>query len=266
MNYNNVIKKSYFINMDKSKDRRTIFEYQVKQLGIENVERYEAMNMLDYLAENNPILLANSKKELLPAYGLTISNYEIYKMVLLDDTISDNDYICIYEDDCVFLSNFEYLFDILIKQLDSDFDILNLGGLIQPTESKKNIAVTPNLIKVNTPGLFMAQSVIYRKGAIYKIVDIIDRLLESINDKQEIYYEIIIDHILSNNYQNFDSYVCYPPITYQLNDMSLIQDDKFKFLDLKLKQKRMIKNKKILDKMHVNLKKECNINNFKFLF
>lgn len=266
--YNQIIKKSYFINLARSTKRRNIFEQQASKIGIENVERYEAIDIVEYLKENQPTYYNKNEdsKEKIYGYGLTYSNLCLMLKIINDDSIKDDDYVAIYEDDAVFLDDFHNEFNEIFSYFENrKFDIINLGSLIQPIISDKNEAVSNRLVKINTPGIFLTQAIVYRKGVIKNIVEIFSAIFKEVNDSSGIKTsDIMIDHVMSNQiYPKFESYSCYPPITYQLADRSLIQNNEYKFINPILRQRKKIINGSILKSCKNNIYEQCKLENFK---
>ena len=266
--YNQVIKKSYFINLARSTKRRNIFEHQTSKLGIKNVERYEAVDIVDYLKQNQPTYYNKNEdsKDRIYGYGLTYSNLDLMMKIVADGTIDDDDYVAIYEDDVVFLDDFHNEFNETFSYFENrKFDIINLGSLIQPIISDKNEAVSNRLVKINTPGIFLTQALVYRKGALRDIVEIFNAIFRAVNGSPDTKTSnIVVDHIMSNQiYPEFESYSCYPPITYQLADRSLIQNNEYKFINPILRQKKKILNGSILKSCKNNIYEQCKLENFK---
>ena len=97
---------SFFINLERRKDRRAEFESQAMRMGIE-VERFRAI------------------EHKIPAIGCLMSHLSVLKLA------RERNYerVCVYEDDFEFLVSKEE-FDATLEAIPADFDVVMIGWYI----------------------------------------------------------------------------------------------------------------------------------------
>lgn len=102
MKFNELFKNPLVINLDRRTDRMEQFDKQAKELGI-SYERLRAVEASD------------------TRFGCKLSH-----MVALSKY--DSEIIFVFEDDSVFVDNFQELFDQAMANLPDDWDMLYLGA------------------------------------------------------------------------------------------------------------------------------------------
>jgi GR25 family glycosyltransferase involved in LPS biosynthesis len=125
---NNFFDKVYYLNLERRPDRNRECIEELSKFNIE-FERFEAID---------------SKKLNLPTWmGCLLSNLEMIKMAKEKGFKN----ILILEDDVVFDENFEELFEIYVKQIPDNWDMLYLSGNHNEHSGYKVNKISENVIK-----------------------------------------------------------------------------------------------------------------------
>lgn len=137
-NYNKL--RKFYINLDKAVERKEQIE---KRFG-ENFERFPAVYGKEMSAAE--LATAFDVKKCQKTYRLiqypgqiacTLSHYNLYKKIVADPTIADNDFVLIAEDDNFFCLDFEQRIDQILNYLQQErfnpvelviLRFLNMGG------------------------------------------------------------------------------------------------------------------------------------------
>lgn len=168
---NKYFKNIYCINLEHRKDRWDKVSEEFKKFGIENVNKFNAVdgNKLDYsLMTYNPLLL---KGEI----GVLFSHIKLIKMAKEQNLEN----ILILEDDVCFTNELNRL-DFYMEQVPENWDLLYLGA--NHMMSDRLIQIKPNIVKLNHS--FGLQCVAV-KNTIY------DRILElslKLGKQVDVYY------------------------------------------------------------------------------
>lgn len=142
------------INLDRRPERWDIFLKKQKNTALQkyNAERFSAINGVDILEDigkkkltGDPIfkLLSKLNTEIAKGeLGCLLSHYFVFKEIMLDDNLQENDLVLVFEDD-VFFTDYDiqkYLnhIDEFIKT--NTFDILYVSGRWKPHYIPKNLS------------------------------------------------------------------------------------------------------------------------------
>jgi GR25 family glycosyltransferase involved in LPS biosynthesis len=130
------------INLDRREDRFNKFLSEIAKTDLTNIVRFSALNGINIVNEiynkgySNDIIMHELNKKTTTCavgeLGCTLSHYFLLKEISTDDTICDDDIICIFEDDA-FFKTFN-IADILTKineKLEL-VDIMYIGGRFTP--------------------------------------------------------------------------------------------------------------------------------------
>lgn len=128
---NNLFPYKICINLDKRPERWERMKERLAQQGIRSVERFPA---IDGLRMNIPDIWPYSPGH----YGCLQSHLEVLRLARKNEAPN----ILIFEDDCVFDTEFNQKFSQYINQLPSHWDMLLLGGkhFEAPIKVSDNIA------------------------------------------------------------------------------------------------------------------------------
>lgn len=148
MKINQLVDRSYLINLDARVDRLECSSKQLEENGI-SFQRFPAVNGFDI--ENNTTMTDGQ-------YGNYISHLRVLEECVKDDIGT----VAIFEDDVEFCDGFEDKFSELYYQVPSDWDMIYLGhnrpaSTNVPTES-------PNVLKIF--GAFAIHAFILNRRAI----------------------------------------------------------------------------------------------------
>tara|TARA_B110000208_G_C11743197_1_gene420686 strand:- start:672 stop:1490 length:819 start_codon:yes stop_codon:yes gene_type:complete len=122
----------YYINMDKSKERRSEIENELKKHNLENIIRETAIVGKDLNLDDSryDVFLKNLRDHFkntpsqIGHLGCMISHINVFKKFLL----SDKDYCIILEDDCRFIvDDFKKSVMEYIKNVPKDWDVILAG-------------------------------------------------------------------------------------------------------------------------------------------
>lgn len=193
MSINTFFDHIYCINLDKRTDRWAKCLEEFDMHGIENVERFSAV-------DGNTLEISSHllKGEL----GII----ESHKKVIQDAKNRGFNKILILEDDVEFHPNFKDLFDNIQPQIPQDFEMLYLGGNLSIWN---RIQVSQNIFKADAA---LAIHALGLSSSIYdKILSLID-------------YSIQIDMLYAHINRNLNSYLVMPRLAFQKADWSDIQN------------------------------------------
>ncbi|HBO39118.1 MAG TPA: Lsg locus protein 4, partial [Pasteurellaceae bacterium] len=112
--------KKYLISLEKDIKRRELFFSQP------NTADFEIFNAINTMNENNESLslLFNTQKFSLRygrnvtkgEVGCTLSHLRVYEKIISAQTVADNEYCLVCEDDALFTDNFQFNLDAVVKQ------------------------------------------------------------------------------------------------------------------------------------------------------
>jgi len=143
--FNNIAK--YYINLDRSKDRKKYIEEQIKTYKISNIERVNAFDGSKIknlkIGEINGYKYKNTKKPNCKRSELAITMSHI--LAISKAYKKNKEYAIIMEDDIDFLlmPYWNLDFDNLLKDIPEDCDVL----LLAHSSLEKNIKIVSNKIK-----------------------------------------------------------------------------------------------------------------------
>ena len=179
----------YWINLDRSKDRKLLIENQFKKYGITNHTRIPAVDgsNIEKLIINK-IRNENKWNAKLGEIGCYLSHCEALKK------INENDKILILEDDIVISDNFIENFNNSVKELPEKWDILLIGFRFhQPSQ---NIDYSKNLQKTKSR-YFGAHAYLINKSFLSRINNICD--LNKIKKPIDLLFSDLVDKLLIFN-------------------------------------------------------------------
>lgn len=193
----NNFKNKFCINLDRRLDRWEECQKEFSKHKIENVVRFSA-------TDGNPENLPNNmiRPPIKGNLGCTISHLKILKFA--KENNMEN--IMVFEDDVVFMENFNEKFNEYFKQVPNDWDMLYFCGNHQGGIKMIN----QNLGKIF--GSYTAHSYIMNK----KVFDLYISLLEKLND--------VVDVLYASKHKELNIYCFRPHLTYQRAGISDIQN------------------------------------------
>lgn len=122
--------KKFLISLDKDQQRRELF---FTQLNTQDFSVFSAINTMEKTAENLTALYDQDKffqrygrKVTKGEIGCTLSHLAVYGLIAEDNSIQDEDYCLICEDDALFNRNFQQHLDNLLQE-NPQADILLIG-------------------------------------------------------------------------------------------------------------------------------------------
>ena len=194
----NQFKNKFCINLDHRKDKWEQCQEEFKKHNILDVNRFSAIY-------GNPDNLPHNMQQepILTNIGVTLSHLRILEYA--EKNKLDN--VLIFEDDIVFVDDFNQKFDSYFSEIPNDWDMIyfsgtNVGGL----ES-----VTENIWR--TFGTLTAHSYIIKNSVFRLFIDKFKKL------------ENVGDFTFAENHQYIKAYIYLPHITYQRAGISDIQGD-----------------------------------------
>jgi len=193
----NQFKHKFCINLDHRQDKWEQCQEEFTKHNIENVNRFSAIY-------GNPDNLPHNMttEPILTNIGVTLSHLRILEYA--QENNLDN--VLIFEDDVVFVDDFNDKFNALFHEIPNDWDMIyfsgtNVGGLQSVTD------------KIwRTYGTLTAHSYII-KSSVYSLFIDKFRKLENVGD-----------FTFAQNHQYIKAYIYMPYITYQRAGFSDIQD------------------------------------------
>jgi glycosyl transferase family 25 len=194
MSFNKYFNNIYCINLDKRTDRWEKFLAEIKQINLENVNRFSAI-------DGNNII--NGTNLLNGELGVLLSHYELIK--LAKEKNFDN--ILILEDDVVFTHTASKL-DEYMEKIPQNWDFIYFGGNhIYGREPQK---INDKVIKLNHT---VALQCIAIKNTMYDVI------LEVLGKKKK-----QVDAYYADLQKPFNAYGVKPNIAIQREDYSDIQN------------------------------------------
>ena len=131
---NNFIKKTFYINLEKSTDRKKNLELQLSNNNIQ-ANRFNAVNGKKLEDYSNDVKTYINKKgdwwdkaPLETQIGVALSHFKIFERVSNDPNLDINDNVMILEDDVKIPDNFWEEIEPIKNQIPNDFDMLLLGS------------------------------------------------------------------------------------------------------------------------------------------
>ena len=215
----------YYINLDNSIQRRKNMENQFKQYNIRNTTKIKGvlgntlkckLNVQEKIDDNLSFYYNtkfNKKKMNKNEIGCTLSHIKAIK------TAYDNgDMISIIcEDDISFLllsfSRIESVDDV-IKSTYNDWEIISLSSVT----GSNNEPLTKKYIEYTTINFFCSSAYLISRKGMKSLLDkfIINNVIV-LDEKYHINYDFRADYMI---FVNLKSYVVYPQLIYQLNDLN----------------------------------------------
>jgi GR25 family glycosyltransferase involved in LPS biosynthesis len=123
--------KFYYINLERRPDRKTHMEGQFNNAGIENYERFEALDgtkLQSYTVSVEEIcLFKNADFKRKPNTKLLIGNQLSHLRVLQKFLYSDSNIGVVMQDDMVFCKKFGDELENVINNLPEDAEVVNVG-------------------------------------------------------------------------------------------------------------------------------------------
>jgi GR25 family glycosyltransferase involved in LPS biosynthesis len=188
----NKFDKIFCINLDRRSDRWENVQQEFQKHGIENVERFSAIDGNIHNITTN--LLSGE-------IGCLLSHIEIVKKA---KELGLKNYL-VFEDDVEFKNNFNELFDKFNTQLPEDWDMVYLGGsnIDKPNE------ISDNVIKLNNT--YTSHSIVI-KNTLY---DIILDMLPKMEKQVDVYFAEL--------QKKYNCYCVTPTLVWQVSGYSDIQ-------------------------------------------
>ncbi|MDO4625843.1 MAG: glycosyltransferase family 25 protein [Pasteurellaceae bacterium] len=122
--------KKYLISLDKDVKRRELF---FSQPDVSDFEVFSAINTMNEtelslqgIFDVEKFHQRYKRKITKGEVGCTLSHLHIYQEIVDNETINDNDWVLICEDDALFAANFQHNLDLVIQQ-QIDSDIILIG-------------------------------------------------------------------------------------------------------------------------------------------
>lgn len=202
-NFSNCEFESYFINLDRQKERKDYMEKQFKQNGI-NVTRYSAIDkknmddaFLNDLEEKNIINSAKGiqRQKKVGSLACLLSHNYLWKD-LYDKNKNKDKFFLIFEDDCKILPGFNDKLQEAIRNAPEDWDMIWLGYNKIKGEKISDYYFKPKV------GFFVGYNCqhhcyLVRTKGIPKLLDIIFPVKSNFNTK---------DTVLRKNFHKFNAY------------------------------------------------------------
>lgn len=193
----NDFKHKFCINLDRRKDKWLEFESESKKNNIENVIRFSGV-------DGNPENLPHQfiRQPIVTNIDCTLSHLGILKYA--KEKNLEN--IFVFEDDCVFVDDFNQKFNHYFTQIPTDWDMIYLSG----THIYGMDSVSENIWR--TFGTWTAHSYIMNKS----VYDLYINLLSELTD--------VVDVIYQTQHTQIKAYIMLPHLTYQRAGLSDIQN------------------------------------------
>jgi GR25 family glycosyltransferase involved in LPS biosynthesis len=154
--------------------------------------------------------------KLLPGEYAIILSYA----AIIDNAIQhDHEAICIFEDDCVFCDDFNNKFTQIFNQLPKDWHYLNFGPNLMGHQFERT---SDQIVKIKS--CFATHAVAFRRELFAPIKNSIIKLL----------YPLDVA-IIRDVFPHYNIYGFNPPLIWQLNDYSDIQERHINYDFLKIK-------------------------------
>lgn len=181
----------YCLNLIHRKDKweKSLQEFQ--NIGIKAIEKFPATDG-NYLPK---------VKNFLPG---EIGIIHSYIRILQDAIRHGYDSIFIFEDDVQFVQDFPVLFQKYMKEVPSDWQIIQMGGWILP---KSFLPISDHIYKPDA-SVLTTHALIIKKEIFQDIIDIISK------------YSARLDDMIASNYHRWKSYGFYPALALQRDSVS----------------------------------------------
>jgi hypothetical protein len=195
INLKNYFDRVYVINLDRRPDRFESFNKELEKHGIEEVERFSAIDGTTIMSNGIPLLVGE--------LGVLESHHQIIKKCIEDNVKN----VLILEDD-VYFTNEILKLDDYIKSVPSDWDFIYFGGnhvygepphLINDKIIKLNFTVALQCVAINS-----------------SMFEIIDSILLKRKKQVDAYYAEL--------HNRFNAYGFYPNMAKQTAGFSDIQN------------------------------------------
>jgi GR25 family glycosyltransferase involved in LPS biosynthesis len=195
VNLNNYFEIVYVINLDRRKDRYEDFKKEMSKYGIENVERFPAIDGTTISSNGIPLLSGE--------IGVLLSHLEIIKKCKEEGYKN----VLIMEDDVCF-SDEIYKIEEYMSSVPTDWDFIYFGGnhiyglpptLINDKVLKLNYTVALQCVAINNT-----------------MFDVIEVVLPKLNKQVDAYY--------AEFHRNFNAYGFFPNMAKQTIGFSDIQN------------------------------------------
>ena len=255
--------KIFVINLERRPDRYEKFVKNVNEHGFDNKEitRINAVDGKNIKYKDYSNILDKNKNIQNNLYVLAchLSHRKIWKQVMDDDKVKNDDIVLVFEDDVFFTDNFKERFNMVLKnfkKIEGD-KILYIGGKFLKNYTYKKDDITQYFLKINdnlyNKKEYINSSYKYERTThSYVLNKGLCRLLyqESLKKIESI---LAVDHFIiitikeksSNNIYDCLPHICYSPFNYETD----IQFNKFK-IPKNIFQTWEMKGDKISKKMY----------------
>lgn len=195
VNLSKYFDRVYVINLDRRPDRYEAFKKEIAKYGIENVERFSAVDGTTIMANNIPLLAGE--------IGVLESHLEIIKKCREDGVKN----VLILEDD-VYFSNEMLKLDEYMNNVPSDWDFIYFGGNHVYGQPPKYI--NDKIVKLN---FTVALQCVAINSSMFEIIEAI---LPKRKKQVDAYYAEL--------HNRFNAYCFYPNMAKQTAGYSDIQN------------------------------------------
>ena len=213
-NSNELIYKTYVINLDRSEDRLEFVKDNARKANLD-ITRFRGVegNKLDLADLKRRNIITNEKLRV-GEIGCALSHINLWKKIINDDTISDDKLVLILEDDVIIPKDLNQKLKKLLPHSPEDWELLFLGGCNLYGTKVNNHFMKP-LIKESPRKLgrtnICTHAMLFKKSSIKKFLDVCSPLHNS------------IDFQLRQNYHKFNIYYTIPLLIFQNTEMDSVR-------------------------------------------
>lgn len=153
--------KKYLISLAKDSERRTLFFsqpntadfYLFDAINTMQLEKAALRVRFDFEAFQAHYGRAVTKGEI----GCTLSHLGVYQLIVDDETIGEDEYALVCEDDCLFAPNFQITLDALLAEKPSaDMVLVGQSKILKFDDSNLKSIIPPLLLfGVNLLGILL---------------------------------------------------------------------------------------------------------------
>ena len=196
----------FCINLDRRKDKWEQCQDEFIKHDIQNVIRISGV-------DGNPENLPNKmiREPIITNIGCTLSHLNILKYA--QEKNLEN--IVVFEDDCVFVDDFNQKFNYYFPQIPNNWDMIYFSG----THIGGMDSVKENVWR--TLGTWTAHSYIMNRSVYQRYIDLLSQLTD------------VVDVIYQIQHPLIKAYILLPHITYQREGISDIQNTYTNYKELK---------------------------------
>lgn len=238
----NNIKKTFLINLKRRPDRLKHF-YDLFPYKKEYVSLIEAVDgkllestnsrVVDYVNKYYNIRKSEPYKG---AVGCSFSHEKVWREIVNDDILEENDLVSVFEDDCFFSEKFNLVWNIVSNNLPENTEFVYLGGRFNKNyitkkleRNKKWDKVANFLYKIKDHSLSEDRTthayIISKSGA--------RKLLNSVDDYG---FDIEVDKWMVDKMKNLNSYdmmphMCWSPLDYNTDIQIRSKDNYFNIIN-----------------------------------